>query len=147
MDWEFPGGPVVRASHFHCQRPGSVPVPGTKLLSGMAEINKWWTKKLLTYVCDNITIQAKSFCMCAKRSNLHLLRLLCCRQILYHWATREAQRALTYQENWAKMITVPSWSWYLKLLPTFPKLFTCFFSIILTFWHIIYLILSFVSPY
>ena len=27
----IPGGPVVRAWHFHCQGPGSIPGPGTKI--------------------------------------------------------------------------------------------------------------------
>ena len=28
--WEFPGGPVVRTQHFHCQCPGLIPGRGTK---------------------------------------------------------------------------------------------------------------------
>ena len=27
----FPGGPVVRTQHFHCQGPGSIPAWGTKV--------------------------------------------------------------------------------------------------------------------
>ena len=29
--WECPGGPVVRTRHSHCQGPGSIPGPGTKI--------------------------------------------------------------------------------------------------------------------
>ena len=29
---EFPGGPVVRTWHSHCQGPGSIPGQGTKIL-------------------------------------------------------------------------------------------------------------------
>ena len=77
----------------------------------------------VTYIYIYVTtlLSKQRAFVCMLRSNLHLLRLLHCRQILYHWATRETQRALTYQENWAKMITGPSWSWYLKLLPHVPQ--------------------------
>ena len=29
--WEFPGGPLVRAHHFHCLGPVSIPGRGTKI--------------------------------------------------------------------------------------------------------------------
>lgn len=32
MFGEFPGGPVVRAWHFHCHGPGLIPGQGTKIL-------------------------------------------------------------------------------------------------------------------
>ena len=33
--WGFPGGPVVRTQHFHCQGPGSIPGWGTKIRQAM----------------------------------------------------------------------------------------------------------------
>ena len=45
---EFPGSPVVRTLHFHCEGPGSIPGRGTKILqSHMAQPKKKKRVKIL----------------------------------------------------------------------------------------------------
>ena len=40
LETEFPGGPVVRTLHFHCQGLGSIPGWGTKILQALKHNQK-----------------------------------------------------------------------------------------------------------
>ena len=69
MDWELPGCPVVRASHFHSQRPGSIPVPETKLLNGMAEKTSDGSRSYLhIYVTTLLSKQRAFACVLRDRT-------------------------------------------------------------------------------
>lgn len=38
--WDFPGGPLVKTPCFHCKGHGFIPGGGTKMLCGVAKMNK-----------------------------------------------------------------------------------------------------------
>ena len=50
---EFPGGPVVRTQHFHCQGPVSIPGGGTKIPSAMPHGQK---KKTIVHFIAHILV-------------------------------------------------------------------------------------------
>ena len=53
---EFPGGPVLRTPHFHCQGPGSIPGQGTKIPQAAQHDQKRKKKKKILKWNENASL-------------------------------------------------------------------------------------------